>query len=197
MTFPEIPQPAGRPSLWRDDWYRFAAISASPNFGARPSGCQIDLVVLHCISLPPGQYGGPEVLQLFENQLDWNRHPYFQSIRDMQVSAHFFIRRDGSLHQLVGCHSRAWHAGVSSFQGRANCNDNSIGIELEGLDGDLFDAAQYTTLTALCASLMQRYPIAHFVGHEHIAPVRKKDPGAGFDWHRLRNSLALDQNFFP
>jgi len=197
MTFHESPTPMNRSVLWRDGWYRFAAPCPSPNYGMRPAGRAIDLIVLHCISLPPGQYGGPEVLQLFTNQLDWDQHPYFQSIRDVQVSAHFFIRRDGGLYQLVSCDSRAWHAGVSSYLGRDNCNDNSIGIELEGLDGEPFDTTQYSTLTALCASLLQRYPIEHLAGHEHIAPARKRDPGSGFDWHKLRHALALDQGVFP
>lgn len=197
MIFPdESAQPSCR-ALWREGWYRFAASCPSPNFGPRPGNHGIDLIVLHCISLPPGQYGGPEVMQLFTNQLDWQQHPYFQSIQGLQVSAHFFIQRDGCLWQFVSCDQRAWHAGVSSYRGRANCNDDSIGIELEGLDGEPFEVAQYAALDALCASLLQRYPIAHIAGHEHIAPGRKPDPGPGFDWNRLQDDLALPASFLP
>ena len=183
--------------LWRDGWYRLAASEPSPNFGPRPKGALIDLVVIHSISLPPGQYGGPEVKQLFTNQLDWQTHPYFQSIQGLTVSAHFYIRRSGELWQFVSCDDRAWHAGQSSYRGRSNCNDDSIGIELEGLEGDRFEAAQYNTLTSLCAALMQHYPVAYFAGHEHVAPGRKADPGAGFDWATLQTSLGLDDRHFP
>jgi len=184
-------------ALWRDGWYRFAARVDSPNFGPRPSSSNIDLIVLHSISLPPGQYGGDEVRQLFTNQLDWQQHPYFQRIEGIKVSSHFFIRRNGDLCQFVSCDDRAWHAGVSNYRGRANCNDDSIGIELEGLEGEAFEAAQYTALRALCAGILQRYPIAHIAGHEHIAPGRKQDPGAGFDWSQLQNGLGLTNHFFP
>jgi N-acetyl-anhydromuramoyl-L-alanine amidase len=184
-------------SLWSDGWYRFSAHRASPNFGPRPSQAHIDLIVLHSISLPPGQYGGPEVHQFFSNQLDWRTHPYFSQIRDMKVSAHFFIRRNGELWQLVSCDDRAWHAGTSSYRGRSNCNDDSIGIELEGLEGGLFEDAQYECLQSVCAALMQRYPISHLAGHEHIAPGRKADPGAGFDWLRLQKNMGLDDQCLP
>ncbi|OIP16987.1 MAG: N-acetylmuramoyl-L-alanine amidase [Comamonadaceae bacterium CG2_30_57_122] len=184
-------------ALWRDGWYRFAARMASPNFGPRPPQAQIDLVVLHSISLPPGQYGGPEVPQFFANQLDWQAHPYFRQIQGMQVSAHFFIRRHGELLQFVSCDDRAWHAGVSSYRGRSNCNDDSIGIELEGLEGDRFEAAQYDTLGALCPALMARYPIKHFAGHEHIAAGRKADPGKGFDWSHFRKNVGLEDQYLP
>ena len=148
------------------------------------------MLVIHSISLPPGQYGGEAVQALFTNQLDWDAHPYFSEIRGLQVSSHFYIERDGSLWQFVSADQRAWHAGQSEYRGRTNCNDDSIGIELEGLEGDVFENAQYAQLTRLCQSLQQRYPIAHVVGHEHIAPGRKQDPGPGFDWGRLH--LALD-----
>lgn len=184
-------------ALWRDGWYRFANRIDSPNFGPRPVNSCIDLLVLHSISLPPGQYGGNEVRQLFTNQLDWQCHPYFQRIQGTQVSSHFFIQRQGVLWQFVSCDARAWHAGVSSYRGRTNCNDDSIGIELEGLEGQLFESAQYATLRALCACLLYRYPIAHIAGHEHIAPGRKQDPGAGFDWVLLQKSLDLPDHFFP
>jgi N-acetyl-anhydromuramoyl-L-alanine amidase len=178
------------PALWQDGWYQLARRLESPNFGQRPDGAQIDLIVIHSISLPPGQYGGDEVQQLFCNTLDWDAHPYFDTIRGMEVSAHFYIRRNGELWQFVSCLDRAWHAGQSSHLGRANCNDYSIGIELEGLEGDTFESAQYETLMGVCAALQQAYPIAHIVGHEHIAPGRKADPGAGFDWGRLLHALG-------
>ena len=183
--------------LWRDGWYRFAKHTPSPNFGPRPANTPIDLVVVHSISLPPGQYGGPEIEALFTNTLDWDAHPYFQQIRGAEVSAHFVIRRDGALIQFVSCDDRAWHAGRSSFQGRDNCNDFSIGIELEGLEGDCFETPQYETLSSLGAAIAQRYPIQHVTGHEHVAPDRKKDPGPGFDWTKLQQSLGWPASYFP
>ena len=183
--------------LWDRGWYRFARRLDSPNFGPRPRAAHIDLVVLHSISLPPGQYGGPEVQALFTNTLDWDAHPYFQQIRGLQVSSHFFIRRGGELLQFVSCDDRAWHAGVSSYRGREQCNDDSIGIELEGLEGQTFEPAQYETLASLCASLAIQYPIEHVAGHEHIAPGRKKDPGEGFLWARLQHSLGWPGRYFP
>jgi AmpD protein len=184
-------------ALWDQGWYRFAARLPSPNFGPRPSGAKIDLIVLHSISLPPGQYGGPEVAQLFTNQLDWTAHPYFKTIEGLTVSAHFFIRRNGDLQQFVSALDRAWHAGVSRYRGRDNCNDDSIGIELEGLEGDVFESPQYDTLCALCAALLRAFPIAYVAGHEHIAPGRKVDPGTGFDWLTLQRGLGLNANYFP
>ncbi|SFQ43050.1 1,6-anhydro-N-acetylmuramyl-L-alanine amidase AmpD, partial [Variovorax sp. 770b2] len=124
--------PPADDGLWRAGWYRFAKALPSPNFGPRPAGAQTDLIVLHSISLPPGEYGGDAVQRLFTNQLDWDAHPYFQSIRGIEVSSHFYVRRNGDLWQFVSCDERAWHAGVSSWRGRGNCNDDSIGIELEG-----------------------------------------------------------------
>lgn len=170
---------------WSQGWYAPARHVPSPNFGRRPPHACIDLVVVHSISLPPGVYGGPQVEQLFTNQLDWNAHPYFQSIRGTQVSAHFFIRRDGALVQFVSCDDRAWHAGTSSYRGRENCNDDSVGVELEGLETDVFTPAQYESLAQLIQALAQRYPLAHVAGHEHVAPGRKLDPGPGFDWHAM------------
>ena len=183
--------------LWAQGWYRFAHRLDSPNFGPRPEGGAIDLIVLHSISLPPGVYGGDEVVRLFTNTLDWDAHPYFQQIRGVQVSAHFFIRRDGALLQFVSCDARAWHAGASHWRGRANCNDDSIGIELEGLEGGTFEAAQYEALAALGAAIAQRYPIRHVAGHEHIAPGRKQDPGPGFDWAQLKREVAWPGDWFP
>ena len=184
-------------SQWQDGWWSSAQRLDSPNFGERPSQSQIDLLVIHSISLPPGVYGGHEIEALFTNQLEWDAHPYFAQIRDMQVSSHFVIRRDGGLMQFVSCEKRAWHAGVSHYRGRDNCNDDSIGIELEGLEGELFESAQYDTLSVLCTELVNHYPIAHIAGHEDIAPGRKSDPGAGFDWQLLREKLILSNSFFP
>lgn len=169
----------------------------SPNFGVRPGGAVVNLIVVHSISLPPGQYGTSQVQALFTNQLDWDAHPYFQSIRGLQVSSHFFIARDGVVWQFVSCDDRAWHAGASSFQGQDNCNDFSIGVELEGLEGDTFESAQYVALRDLCLALRQNYPITFVVGHEHIAAGRKQDPGAGFDWTALAASVAWSPHAFP
>ena len=189
--------PLSWPSVWQDGWYRMARRVDSPNFGPRPAQVCIDLVVIHSISLPPGVYGGPEVEQLFTNRLDPSAHPYFEQLRGLEVSAHFFIRRTGEIVQFVSTHERAWHAGVSRYRGREQCNDDSIGIELEGLEGLSFETPQYETLSALCAALAQRYPLAHVAGHEHIAPGRKHDPGAGFDWANLQHSLSWPAQYFP
>ena len=154
-------------------------------------------MVIHSISLPPGVYGGPEIEQLFTNTLDWDAHPYFQGIRGLQVSAHFVIRRNGELLQFVSCDDRAWHAGISHYRGRSQCNDDSIGIELEGLEGEPFEASQYATLVSLCKALGKQYPIGHIAGHEHIAPERKKDPGAAFLWGFLQQALGWPAQYFP
>ena len=175
---------------WNAGWYAPARCLPSPNFGPRPPGAQVELIVVHSISLPPGKFGGDHVQALFTNTLDWDAHPYFQQIRGLEVSAHFYVTRDGELWQFVSVDDRAWHAGASSFCGRDNCNDYSVGIELEGLEGDLFEPAQYDTLCRLSQALRARYPISAITGHEHVAPGRKQDPGAGFDWHRLQRSLG-------
>ena len=182
---------------WNGGWLRRAIRLDSPNFGPRPEQACIDLVVVHSISLPPGQYGGNAVQALFTNRLDWNAHPYYQQICGLEVSSHFYIRRDGELWQFVSCDDRAWHAGRSHYRGRDNCNDDSIGIELEGLEGETFEPAQYTALAALCQTLARRYPIAHVAGHEHVAPGRKQDPGPGFDWPRLQTLLDFPHRCFP
>ena len=182
---------------WEQGWWRHARQIASPNFGARPLGVNVDLIVVHAISLAPGQYGTDAVMQFFTNQLDWSSHPYFETLRGLKVSAHFFIRRDGEVWQFVSGDQRAWHAGVSHYRGRDNCNDDSIGIELEGLEGDDFDPPQYESLARLCKALAKRYPVAHVAGHEHIAPGRKGDPGRGFDWSRLQRLLAWPEDRFP
>jgi AmpD protein len=184
-------------AIWDRGWYRFARRLASPNFGPRPQTACIDLVVVHSISLPPGRYGGDEVQRLFTNSLDWDAHPYFGQIRGLEVSAHFYIRRGGELWQFVSCDQRAWHAGASHWRGRDNCNDDSVGIELEGLEGDTFEPAQYACLAALLAALAQHYPIAHIAGHEHVAAGRKADPGPGFDWACLQRQLGWPFRCFP
>lgn len=157
----------------------------------------VSLIVVHSISLPPGQFGGDFVQALFTNTLDWDAHPWFRQIRGLEVSAHFYVRRDGALWQFVSCDERAWHAGASCHHGRENCNDFSVGIELEGLEGDRFEPAQYATLQRLCRDLAARYPIDTIAGHEHIAPGRKQDPGPGFDWHRLQALLDWPAAWFP
>jgi N-acetyl-anhydromuramoyl-L-alanine amidase len=178
-----------RRAAWVNGWWQAARHCPSPNFGPRPARAAISLAVVHCISLPPGQYGGDGVERLFTNQLDWDAHAYYQGIRGLQVSAHFFIRRNGSVIQFVSCDQRAWHAGVSLWRGRERCNDWSIGIELEGTEGELFMPAQYQQLAQLLRLLAQRYPLVEVVGHEHVAPGRKTDPGPGFDWSRLGKAL--------
>ena len=157
----------------------------------------MSLVVVHSISLPPGEYGGDAIERLFTNRLDWGAHPYFESIRGLQVSAHFVIRRSGRLLQFVSCDRRAWHAGTSHWRERGNCNDYSIGIELEGLEGERFEAAQYTQLVVLLRALSRRYAIDAVVGHEHVAPMRKHDPGRGFDWTRLARALRWSRVRLP
>ena len=193
-TLPE--QPASTP-MWTAGWYQFAKKWPSPNFGPRPVSAHIDLIVLHSISLPPGQYGGNEVQALFTNQLAWDAHPYFKSIEGLEVSAHFYVRRNGEIWQFVSCDDRAWHAGQSNYRGRDNCNDDSIGIELEGLEGDTFEPVQYEALQALCPAIVQNYPVTHIAGHEHIAPGRKADPGPGFNWDVLRHTVGLQSQCFP
>lgn len=162
----------------------------SPNRDARPRADDIRLIVVHGISLPPGQYGGDGIERLFTNRLDAADHPCYAQVADLRVSAHFLIRRDGALVQFVACAQRAWHAGVSCWNGRERCNDFSIGIELEGTDDAPYDEAQYAALIALVDALRARYPIEDVVGHSDIAPGRKTDPGAAFDWGRVRRALG-------
>jgi AmpD protein len=177
---------------WDAGWWAQARRVPSPNFGARPAGATVDLVVLHSISLPPGRYGGDEIEQLFTNTLDWSAHPYFETIRGLKVSAHFVVRRDGELLQFVSVDDRAWHAGKSSWEGREDCNSWSIGIELEGLEGDAFEPVQVERLVALLHAIDNERPVRQVVGHEHVAPGRKLDPGAGFDWPDLVRRLGWD-----
>ena len=158
---------------------------ASPNCDKRPPAVTVDLLVIHAISLPPDEFGGPGIIQLFTNCLDPGGHPYFREIGELRVAAHFLVRRDGELIQFVSCLSRAWHAGVSSWRGQENCNDFSIGIELEGCDQLPFEDAQYLALNRLLAELRRRFRIQAVVGHSDIAPGRKTDPGPCFDWSRV------------
>jgi AmpD protein len=183
--------------LWNDGWLRAARRCESPNFGARPTGVAPELVVIHSISLPPGVYGGDAIERLFTNRLDWDAHPYYTQIRGLEVSSHFVVRRAGELLQFVSCDQRAWHAGTSQWRGRSNCNDFSIGIELEGLEGATFEPAQYETLLSLLKRLARRYRVSGIAGHEHIAPGRKQDPGPGFDWRRIVAELHWPRRYFP
>lgn len=184
-------------ALWQSGWYRHARWLESPNKGSRPEGVSVDLMVIHSISLPPGQFNTGAVQDFFCNRLDWDAHPYYETLRGMQVSAHFFVGRGGELWQFVSCDERAWHAGASSYRGRSNCNDYSVGIELEGVEGDTFTGMQYEALAAVTAAIAQRYPIAHVAGHEHVAPGRKGDPGSGFDWSGLQSRLGWREACFP
>ena len=166
----------------------------SPNQDARPDASDIDLLVVHGISLPPGEFGGGEIEALFSNTLDWGAHPYFAEIRGLEVSAHLLVRRDGEVLQFVPFSARAWHAGESSFRGRSRCNDHSIGIELEGEDETPYDDAQYTALAGIVTALVAAYPRLsnrRIAGHSDLAPGRKTDPGPAFDWLRLYDLLAL------
>lgn len=158
---------------------------ASPNCDARPRGEAVTLVVIHGISLPPGRFGGDAVTRLFTNALDTAAHPSYASLANLRVSAHFLVHRDGTLVQFVACNARAWHAGVSAWQGRARCNDYSIGIEVEGADTVAYEDVQYERLAALLRALRKRYPLAAAVGHSDVAPGRKTDPGPAFDWAHL------------
>ena len=159
---------------------------ASENCDARPEGAAIELIVIHNISLPPGEFGGAGIIELFTNRLDPNAHPYYREIAGRKVSSHFLIRRDGAIIQFVRCGQRAWHAGESSWRGRSHCNEFSIGIELEGSDVLPFEDIQYEKLAELTRALKMKYPIADIVGHSDISPGRKTDPGPHFDWMRLQ-----------
>ena len=167
-----------------------AEFIASPNCDERPAGSVIELLVIHSISLPPGEFGGPGIVELFTNRLDAAAHPYYADIAGLSVSAHFLIRRDGALIQFVPCLQRAWHAGASTWCGRERCNDFSVGIELEGSDSTAFETAQYWQLAALTRALREYYPIRDIVGHADIAPGRKTDPGPHFDWDHYRTLIA-------
>ncbi|MDJ0908436.1 MAG: 1,6-anhydro-N-acetylmuramyl-L-alanine amidase AmpD [Woeseiaceae bacterium] len=165
----------------------------SPNRDARPDDAEPELLIVHGISLPPGEFGGGEIEALFTNALDWDAHPYFDGIRGLEVSAHLLIRRDGEVVQFVPFTERAWHAGVSRFHGRTRCNDFSIGIELEGEDDTPYEDAQYSSLIAVIEAVKQAYPKItnrNIAGHSDVAPGRKSDPGPAFDWLRLYDALS-------
>lgn len=176
----------------RDGWLEGVNQLPSPNHDDRPAHCPVDLLVVHNISLPPGEFGGGFVEQLFCNQLDCSRHPYFERLRDLKVSSHLLIDRQGEVTQFVPFHKRAWHAGESSFEGRSRCNDFAIGIELEGVDDSPFSDAQYEQLIAITRTLLDTYPQMNshrITGHSDIAPGRKTDPGPAFDWPRYIAAL--------
>ncbi len=186
-----------RRETWRLDefgWLQEGQRIPSSNCDERPPGESITLLVVHNISLPPGEFGGPGVVDLFTNRLDPAAHPYYETISGQLVSAHFFIRRDGELIQFVPCTKRAWHAGISSWKGRPRCNDYSIGVELEGADDLPYTDAQYDRLAKLIVALRRSYPdLVDLAGHADVAPGRKTDPGPHFDWGRLRASLAVNR----
>ena len=179
------------------NWFDKARRVPSPNFDSRPPSCEIDLIIVHAISLPPGEFGGPHIEQLFCNRLDPQMHDYFRGIAETKVSAHLLITRDGALVQFVALSCRAWHAGESCFGGRVRCNDFSIGIELEGTDCTPYEDSQYERLGDVCRTLMTRWPAigpGRIVGHSDVAPNRKTDPGPFFDWRRLNDLLAVPRS---
>ena len=176
-------------------WIEGIEHQPSPNFDQRPASCAINLLVIHGISLPPGEYGGPWITSLFCNTLDCNAHPYFDGLRNLKVSAHLLIRRDGYVIQYVSLNDRAWHAGASSFEGRERCNDFSIGVELEGEDATPYTERQYQVLIQVTRIISRAYPLitpTRIKGHSDIAPGRKTDPGEAFDWERYLSSLEKD-----
>lgn len=185
--------PAGGWLMGADGWFRGIRHVPSPNFDARPAGAAIELIVVHNISLPPGRYGAGHIERLFTNALDPAADPYFIEVAPMRVSAHLLIERTGTPVQFVSCCDRAWHAGISEFDGRERCNDFSVGIELEGTDFEPYEAMQYETLQQLVDALTAAYPIVALRGHSDIAPGRKTDPGPGFDWQRVHvpSSVSL------
>jgi N-acetyl-anhydromuramoyl-L-alanine amidase len=177
-----------------DGWINSARKVPSPHFNQRPENETPSVLIIHNISLPPGEFGGPWIDRLFTGTLPADAHPYFADIAHLRVAAHCLIRRDGELVQYVSFDERAWHAGVSQFEGRENCNDFSMGIELEGTDTQPYTDAQYDTLRAVTALLMQHYPLTaeRITGHSDIAPERKTDPGPAFDWERYKHALKRE-----
>lgn len=182
---------------WQRGWWAGARHCPSPHFGPRPTDVPASLAIVHSISLPPGVYGGAQVEQFFLGQLDVSAHPYFEALRGVRVSAHFLVRRDGECVQFVSCRERAWHAGASVWRGRSDCNDFSVGIELEGLEGEVFEAAQYERLEALLKALAGPGGTLDVAGHEQVSAGRKGDPGAGFDWARVIADLGWPDRCFP
>lgn len=172
--------------MFEKGWYKKSQYIESPNFNQRPDKNDISLVVIHCISLPEGEYKNTNVEKLFTNTLDCNQHESFASLEGVEVSAHFYIKRDGEIVQFVSVDDRAWHAGVSEYKGRAGCNDFSIGIEIQGTDATGYTDQQYTSLNMLLSDLKKAYPsLIDITGHQDIAPGRKTDPGMCFDWQRV------------
>lgn len=179
--------------MWQQGWLDSAIKTPSPNFGQRTR--VPDLVVIHNISLPPFEYGSHSALDLFQNQINSSKHPFFSVIEHLRVSSHFLIERTGTVYQCVSCDDAAYHAGLSEFQGEASCNGFSIGIELEGCDFEPFTEQQYQSLLELLEQLTSNYPIRAITGHQHIAPDRKTDPGHFFDWQRLaQQGLPVNLN---
>ena len=176
--------------LAADGWVDGARRVPSPNRDVRPDGAEVSLLLVHAISLPPGEYGGDAIERLFTNTLDPQAHPYFAGIAGLQVSSHFLVRRDGALLQFVPVHERAWHAGASVWRGRGRCNDFSIGVELEGADDGAFEDAQYVCLRELVHVLRAGLPLRDIAAHSEVAPGRKTDPGPHFDWTRVLSALA-------
>ena len=191
--------PSPRLHVGPDGWIAGGAAqrSPSPNRDPRPEGTSVELLVIHNISLPPGEFGGTAIVELFGNCLDCTRHPFYADLVDLHVSAHFLIDRGGTITQFVSCAERAWHAGASCFEGRARCNDFSIGVELEGTDHVPFEDAQYRELARLTDALRDAYPLRAVRGHSDIAPGRKTDPGPHFDWRRYAALAALPARFLP
>jgi N-acetyl-anhydromuramoyl-L-alanine amidase len=185
------PRPDPGLAIDPDGWVVPACHLASPNQDARPDGARIELLLIHNISLPPGQFGTGDIERLFTNRLDCDAHPYFATLRGLRVSAHFLIARDGRLSQFVGCAQRAWHAGESTFEGRARCNDFSLGIELEGTDTVAYSDPQYDMLVRLARILFAAYPLRAVRGHGDVSAPRKTDPGAAFDWPRFARALDV------
>jgi AmpD protein len=186
--------------LDRHGWFIEAdgvSLSPSPNHDARAHDATVSLLVIHNISLPPGEFGGPYVEGLFLNTLDYSAHPWLERLRGLRVSAHFFVRRDGEIVQFVSTDERAWHAGVSRFAGRERCNDFSIGIEMEGTDVLPYTPEQYAALARITPALRSRYPLANVRGHEHIAPGRKTDPGPAFDWGTFGRLCGISRRALP
>jgi AmpD protein len=201
QRFPtRLPEPADLAVDAAGGWLHGARRVESPNCDDRPAGMQPVLIVVHGISLPPGEFGGPWIDALFTNQLPPDAHPYFAEVAGLRVSAHALVRRDGELVQYVPFHRRAWHAGRSSWQGREHCNDFSVGIELEGTDASAYEPAQYVVLARLIARLCRAYAglsPEHIVGHSDVAPGRKSDPGIAFDWPLLRTLVRLELETAP
>lgn len=197
---PESQVAESSPRVGDSGWLPQARRLISPNWDERPPGIAVDLLVIHGVSLPPGEFGGPWIDALFQNRLDPEAHPYFRPIAGLRVSSHLLIRRDGELIQYVDLRKRAWHAGVSNFLGRERCNDYAIGIELEGADEVPYTTAQYRVLAETSRVLLARFPAItpeRIVGHSAIAPGRKTDPGPAFDWDRYRRLLAACQGGAP